>query len=291
MSTATALPDSASRLQRLTAPLLLLGLALIFGSRLLWIAQLWLAGSIYSVSALAPCISLALIYLKRRRIRPTNPSPFGLLMVSAAILVTLFLDLTQIRIYSATPLLLILALSGVLVVGWGWNTLRDLLAPLLFLLFLVPIPPALLAQLDYPLQAMCARVASASAHLLGIHTHTAGAMILFADPSLSVDIAPACNGVRSTLALLLTAILYIYLTRGPWPRKLALVALAIPLAYAANFARLLGVVTFVARAGPRFLPYEPAFDHLLGLLLFAGAVLLLLLCARLLQCHHLRAIG
>ncbi len=291
MASSTLLADSTSRLQRLTAPLLALGLGVIFWPRLVWIAQLWTTDTIYSASALAPCVCLALIYLKRRRIRAESPSALGLLLVSAAILITLFLDLTQIRIYSATPLLLVLALSGIIVVGWGWNTLRLLSFPLLFLLFLVPVPPALLARFDYPLQAMCARVASSSAHLIGIPTHVVGAMVLFPDPSRAVDIAPACNGVRSSFAMLLTAVLYVYLVRGRWHRKLAILAAALPLAYAANFVRLFGVVSFVNWAGPRFVRYEPLWDHALGFVLFGVCVLLLLLWARLLKCHRLRAIG
>jgi exosortase J len=284
-------PAAAHSLRRRTAPLLILALGVVFWPRLQWIAQLWATDSLYSASLLVPVICVVIASLKWHSIRERNPSAIGLVLVATAVSITIALDLTQVAIYSATPLLLIIAISGVILAGWGYQALRTLAFPILFLLFLVPVPPAMLARFDYPLQEMCARVTSVLAGLGGIETHRVGALLLFADPQVSVNVAPSCNGLRSVLAIAITAVLYVYLIRGAWYKKLAILVAAVPLAYMANFVRLLGVVLFVNWSGERFIQFEPICDHVLGFLLFSLAVLFLFLWARLLQCNQLREIG
>ena len=103
--------------------------------------------------------------------------------------------------------------------------------------------------------------------------------------------APACNGLRSTLALVLAAVLYLYLVRGRWHQKAAMLAVVIPLAYVANFVRLFGIVCFLGWGGPKFATFERIFDHVAGALVFALAVLLLFLWARILKCNQFQKLG
>lgn len=284
-------PSPETFRQRSVMLLLALGLGVFFWPRIQWIARLWMTDSMYSASLLVPFISIVIAYLKRRCLRERNPSAIGLAVVMFAVTATIALDVTRVFIYSATPLLLVIAISGIILAGWGWQALQALAFPVLFLLFLVPIPPAMLFRFDYPLQEMCARVAAATSQLAGIHIQRAGAVLLFADHLRSVDIAPACNGARSTLAMVITAVLYTYFVRGSWHRKLVLLASAVPIAYAANFVRLFGVVAFLNWAGAGFVGLEPVWDHTLGLIVFVLAVGFFFLWARILKCNHLREIG
>lgn len=281
----------AYRLQQFTAPVVILGLGIVFWPPIRGIAHLWLTESLYSASVLVPVISVAIAYLKRRRVLRHEPSAVGLLLVLISVATTICLDVTQLGFYSVRPALLVVAISGVVVVGWGWWALRTLAFPILFLLFLVPVPPSMMARLDYPLQELCARVTTITAGWAGIQVHRTGAMLLFADPRLGIDIVPACNGTRSVLAMVMTAVVYAYLVRGRWYKKAAIVAAAVPLAYAANFLRLFGITSFVSWAGPAYVNCEPVWDHVLGFLLFALAVVMLFVWARVLKCHQLREIG
>jgi exosortase len=261
--------------------LLLLG---FFRSRLLWMGSLWWSDGLYSLSALVPFISLAIVYSKRNQLRALSirPSALGLAVVLVTAAVTLAADSFNI-LHSLTPLLLVAMLAGLILALWGTVVLRALLFPLGFLLLLVPVPPALLKRIDLPLQVLCARAVEAVSRAVGMATQRAGSMLLFPG-SDSINVAPACNGVRSSLTMLMLSILYVYFSRGRWYSRLAVVAAAVPFAYLANLVRLLGLVSGAHLLGQRFMNHEQAFDQVFGLLVFSGCVAMLLLWARWVKC-------
>ena len=132
---------------------------------------------------------------------------------------------------------------------------------------------------------------AALGHVSGIPVERAGTMLFFSRSTFSLNIAPACNGTRSSLAMLLVAVIYAYLVQGRWYQKLTVLAATVPLAYFANFLRLFGIVLFVGLGGPRLARFEPVWDHVLGALVFAMAVVLLFLWARVLKCNRFQEIG
>ncbi len=265
----------------------------LFWHRFVWMFQLWTSDGLYSFSALVPFASLALAYLKFKRIRdlPRRPKVGGVLLLGTSVLLLLALDGLGAGFYSLTPLLLVFTLSGIILAVCGSKVLRALAFPLGFLLFMVPLPPAVFASFDYPLQIMCAQVTVGLAHAIGIGVQRAGTMLLFPDPAQLVNVAPACNGVRSSLAMLVVAVLYAYLVDARWYRKAALVIAGLPLAYFSNFIRLFANVCLTYTVGPAFMKYEEASDYVFGFFVFGVAVLLLFVIARGIRCNRFREIG
>ena len=247
--------------------------------------HLWWSDGLYSLSALVPLVSLAVVFGKRDRLRALSiqPSAAGIPLLIVAVTVTLAADWLDI-LHSFTPLLVLGMLCGIILSLWGTAVLKELLFPLAFLLMLLPIPPVLLERIDLPLQILCARVVEAVSHVTGFAIQRAGSILLFPG-SDTIDVAPACNGVRSSLTMLMLSIVYVYLCRGRWQSKLAVVAAALPLAYFANLVRLFGLVSGAHFLGARFMDYEQIFDHVFGLLVFCGCVVMLLLWARLMKCE------
>ncbi|HSB74107.1 MAG TPA: exosortase/archaeosortase family protein [Terriglobales bacterium] len=263
----------------------------LFWRRLLWMMDLWWSDGLYSLSALVPLVSLAILYGKRNKLRalPVHPSAAGIPLVIVAVTITLAADELNI-LRSFTPLLIVLMLGGIIVALWGTAILKELLFPLTFLLMLLPIPPSVLQRIDLPLQILCARAVESLAHAAGFAMQRAGCMLLFPG-SQTVEVAPACNGVRSSLTLLMLSMIYVYLSRARWQSKLAVLAAALPLAYLANLVRLFGIVSGVHFLGDRFMDYEQVFDHLFGLLVFSGCVSMLLLWAQRVKCKTSVAIS
>jgi exosortase len=266
---------------------------LFFWRRLDALAVTWVSDGIYSLCPFVPFICLGLIYLDRNHLRalPVSPSMLGLGLVAVCVAETAWFDFKGIGLVFLTPPLLVGTLAGGVLALRGWQTLRALAFPLAFLLFLLPVPPAIMLAIDFPLQALCARTTAGLGNLAGLGLQCAGAQLQFPNPDLSVMVAPACNGLRSTVALLAISAVYAYLLKGPWYRRGVLVALAIPLAYLGNFVRLLGFVGIVSAVGPRCMPYMPRVDAILGFVTFALPLALLFLLARILKCTEFQHIG
>lgn len=266
---------------------------ILFWRRLETLAVTWVSDGIYSLCPFVPLISLGLIYLNRNHLRalPVKPSAVGLVGVALGVAVTVWFDFRLVGLHLFTPALMALIVTGVILALRGWETLHQMAFPIAFLLFLLPVPPNLLVVIDYPLQALCARATAGVGNMVGLNLQSAGAQLLFPNPDLAVLVAPACNGLRSSVALLAIAAVYAYILKGKWYRRSALVVAAIPLAYLGNFVRLLGIVGIVSESGERILKYMPFLDACLGLLTFALPLALLFFLARTLQCREFQHIG
>ena len=271
----------------ITAVLILM----LFWDRLVWMFDLWRSDGLYSLSAVVPVVSAAVVWSKRKQLAalPVQPSRWGVALVMFTAGITLAADWLNI-LHSLTPLLLVGMLGGIVLGFWGTAVLKELLFPLTFLLLLVPIPPPVLERIDLPLQIICAKAVAALAHLARMPAERTGSILVFPDSS-RINVAPACNGVRSAITMSMLSIVYVYLSRGRWYSKVAVMAAAVPIAYFSNLVRLLGVVSGADLLGQRFMEYEQTFDQMFGALVFIGCVLLLLLWARVVRCRALMEIS
>jgi exosortase len=272
---------------------LLIPFILFFWQRLNILALTWMSDGIYSLCPFVPLISLVLIYLNQNHLRdlPVKPSALGLVWLALSLAVTLWFDSRTIGFLSFTPLLMVATLAGCILAMWGWQALREMAFPVAFLLFLMPVPPKLMVAIDYPLQTLCARTTAGLANLVGLGLQCTGAQLQFPNPQTSLLVAPACNGLRSTVALLALSAVYAYLLKGPWYRKSLLVVAAVPLAYVGNFVRLMALAGLVSAGGEKIMTYMPMIEPCLGLLAFLLPLALLYSLARTLQCREFRHIG
>jgi exosortase len=89
-----------------------------------------------------------------------------------------------------------------------------------------------------PLQFLASWLASSLLALLGVPVLREGNIINL--PSLSLEVAEACSGLRSLFSLITLAVFYAYLfERRTWVRMLLAIS-AIPIAVVANGVRIMG---------------------------------------------------
>jgi exosortase len=130
-----------------------------------------------------------------------------------------------------------------LVAGLIWMLLgRQMLGRVKFVLFVlllaIPLPTILFNQITFPLQLLASRFASDLLPLAGVPVLREGNIIQL--PALQLEVAEACSGIRSLMSLFTVAVIYGYfLERGTWRRVLLALA-ALPIAVAANVARIFG---------------------------------------------------
>jgi exosortase len=135
-------------------------------------------------------------------------------------------------------------MTGSLLVSWlggflftyGPAAFRTALFPLLFLFWAVPIPASVLDRLVRLLQAGSAEMAYALITLSGVPVYREG--LVFALPDLVVEVAPACSGIRSAIAIFISALIAGHLFLRWTSRKLVLLCVALPVLFFKNAIRI-----------------------------------------------------
>ncbi len=165
---------------------------------------------------------------------PPRTNNWGLLLVVwaalQAIVATLGAELFTAR------LAFIIALFGVILYLGGKDWIRILFFPLLLLLFMIPIPAIIYAQLTLKLQTLASELGEVMIGWMGIPVLRAGNTLQL--PSQTLDIAEACSGIRSLLSLGFLSLVYAYfMDKRVWMRWVLLAA-TVPIAIAANGIRV-----------------------------------------------------
>ena len=266
------------------AAALLALVAMLCAERLRALVDLWRHDSLYSMGPLILLASVWLVCRDRRRLAAMPPQPhwLGPLLLVAVPLLIPWLPFT--------PVILIIALCGIVLTVWGARFLRAVAFPIGFLFFTSPIPTPLVAWADYPLQLFCAHVTEIFAHVAGFRVARQGAAIIL--PNFHMYVAPECNGLRSAVALLALTVVWTHLIAGKPVFKTVLLAAAVPIAYMCNFLRLF-VDVFITNAlgQSRFACYEHAYDLLCGFLIFLGSAWTMVQLGALLKCRSIKAIS
>ncbi len=140
---------------------------------------------------------------------------------------------------------------GAFILCFGSRAFRRALFPLCFLLWLVPLPQFVLD----PLVSLLQQGSVASAHLFfavfGIPVEQTGTMVYI--PGLTLEVAPECSSIRSSMMLLVTTMFVTHLLLVSLWRKAVVVAIAIPLSVLKNGLRIFSLGVLATKVDPSFL--------------------------------------
>ena len=118
----------------------------------------------------------------------------------------------------------------------GGRFMRGVVFPAGFLLFMTPLPPELVQLIEHGLQHASAEVSAWLFSLTGIPFFRTG--LSFQLPNVTLEVAPECSGIRSSLVLFITSLVAgKVLLERPWQRA-ALTLLVIPLGIFRNAFRI-----------------------------------------------------
>jgi exosortase len=144
---------------------------------------------------------------------------------------------------------------------FGPQSFRIALFPLLFLLFLVPMPTFLMKKALLILQVASTEVSYRLFQLTGIPIAREG--IVFYLPGISIEIAEACSGMRASLTLLIVSILAGHLFLQHAWRKGVLVLSTFPITILGNGLRIVGLTLLAIYFDMSFLDSR-SLPHLRG---------------------------
>lgn len=144
---------------------------------------------------------------------------------------------------------LLLFAWGVLALGGGRRWGRSAAFPVAFMIFAIPLN--VLDTAGFYLRLGVIEVAYRLAHLVGIDVLRNGTQLLSPDGGYSYDVAAACSGMRSLMALAALSLLVGYLNFRSWPRRAVIGLLCFPYAFVGNVVRIFSIIVAAAWKGQR----------------------------------------
>ena len=269
---------------------LAIAFVLLFFPTWLWMAERFDApDSFYSHGWLIPLASGWLIWRQRQDVKrvPQRATLRGLWWLVPC--VALHLAATWLRLGFVSGFAMLGTLYGLVWTCWGGTMLWRLKFPLLFLLFMVPLPGVLLIAISFKMKLLAATFATWGLRGLGLAAVQAGSTIQV--PGLSVIVDDTCSGLRSLISLIALSTMWIALL-GPSStrlQKLVIVASSIPIALVANMMRIITLVLLAAIYGHGIA--EGFIHYGSGVVVFGIALVALAGMSRCLQRPSLPSLG
>jgi exosortase len=141
--------------------------------------------------------------------------------------------------------------------------------PIFLLLFCIPFG-SLADPITFKLRMLVTKVSVGIAHhVLGIEVFRDGSQILGKYGRALYDVAPACSGMRSLVAMSALAVIYAFLNFDTVWRRAVLIGFALPLAVLGNIARITTVIVVGEVVNPKA---AVAVEQNLGFVTFVVAI-------------------
>src|SRR5882724_2230478 len=227
---------------------------------------------------LIPVISAWVVFLERDRIFKAlgSDAPLGSLLLAAAAVVALAAFSMFSRSSTVNQLsVYIFALLLVWVAGFafvfGRRSLERARFPLLFLLLTIPIPDFILDKVIYLLQKGSAEITAVLFDWTGVPVLRDG--FVFHLARVNIEVARECSGIRSSLALLILAILVAHFYLDTFWKQLVLVVAGLFVMILKNGVRIVTLTLLASYVDPGFL--YGRLHHEGGVVFFVLALLLL----------------
>lgn len=269
---------------------LLAGLAAVaFIKPLFALTSFAIGDDFYSHIVLIPFVSAYLVWIRREQLPPAG-KPVRMLSLIPAMASLLLLGGYWYAVrsgwrpqledyYSVVAAAFLGFVYASAVFAFGLNTLRALLFPLAFLVCAVPFPTVVHEAIAAFLQHLSADTSHFLLWLSGMPLLRNGTY--FQLPGFSMEVAPECSGIHSTIVLFITSLVAGALfLRSPWRRALLATAV-IPLALLRNGLRIFTIGQLCVQIDPGLI--DSYIHRRGGPIFFAFSLvpfMLVLLCLR-----------
>lgn len=207
----------------------------------------------YAHGFLIPLCSAYLIWEKWPRIKdiPVKTNWW----VLALIIPVLYVSLAASRCIMPTllsGLLVMTLLLGVLLIA-GWRWLMVTAAPILFLFMGLPVFDKIIDRSTMPLQLISSKIAYVFMSMIGLQPYRGDDPTVMYVPNFSqqLQVAAACSGLRTTIAIFSAVFFFIFIARLSWWKNIILAVVAIPLSMVVNGLRI-GLIGLAANTWPGF---------------------------------------
>ena len=232
------------------------------------------SNSYYSHGFLVPFVSLFLVYLQKDQLKQTrqNSSLVGFFIIFFA----LFLHVlgTALYIFSISGFSIFFLGIGFTLFIFGKEISRVIWFPLLFLIFMFPLPEAVINAISFPLKMFAAKAGVSIVSLWGLPVYGEGFNIYI--PAGHLLVGNPCSGLRSLIAFLALGSIFAYYFPMVFYKKWILFLMSIPIALLSNVVRVVMLVLASYYYGLEAAAADTFFHTGSGILVFILGFLLLL---------------
>jgi exosortase len=243
------------------------------------LTELSFDSELYSHFLLIPVVSLYFFITDRKTIFAKNSYSFrtGISLIAAGLLLywlgkTSLVGLNQNDYLALMMFSFFLCINGGFIGLYGSQTFRKALFPLLFLIFIIPIPTVILDPFIRILQVGSAHLTYVIFKVIGIPVFRDG--MVFELPGIAIEVAKECSGIRSSLALTITSLIAGYLFLQTGLKRIILVLAIFPLMIVKNAIRITTITLLAVYVDKSFL--TGSFLHSSGGIFFFLIALALL---------------
>ncbi|PHR27521.1 MAG: exosortase [Desulfotalea sp.] len=196
----------------------------------------WDTNENYSHGYFIPFIFAYMIYsikdtLVKKQIQPVNS---GLIIIVFG-LVVLIVGKIGAEFF-LQRFSLIIVLLGIVLFLLGWEYLKALSIPILYLIFMIPLPAIIWNKIAFPLQLFGSLLTEHIIRFFGIPVFRQGNILHLSETTL--EVVAACSGLRSLVTMFALSSLLIWMSRLSTLGKWLLFFAAAPTAICANIIRL-----------------------------------------------------
>ena len=228
---------------------------------------------------LIPLVSAYLFFQNRKDIfsKPGPIYPFALALSAFGAALYIFGSyyaamLNQNDYVSLLTFSAIVFWAGGFVLLYGIRGFQKATFPILFLVFMIPIPGLIMDKIIYTLQVGSTEAVEVLFILTGVPFQREG--FVFHLPGISIEVAEQCSGIRSTLALFITSILAGHFFLERFWKKTLLALIVFPVTVFKNGIRIVTLSLLGAYVDERWLT-ESFLHHSGGFIFFIPALGLL----------------
>lgn len=239
-------------------------LTILFFPVLKSLISVWNTNDDYSHGFFVIPIFIYMVWQKKDFLYSLQVKPswvgFVFLLVGMILYTVAFLTNFHTLIYLS---IMIIIISTVVFLA-GWQITYHILFPVLFLLFMFPIPSSVYIQITSPLKVFITNISAYIISLVGIPVYQEGNLLYFAKTQL--EVAEACSGIRSLFSYaMLSCVFSLFCTT--MTRKVIIILSTIPLAIAVNIVRVSGTGILAHFFGEK--AAQGFFHEFTGFFLFA----------------------
>lgn len=198
----------------------------------------WLNHSDNSHGMIVPLISVYFLWTNRAEVAETKISSMNLGAYVLFLSLLVYLVSYAGSVAFVSRCMVVLSLIGLVLFCLGREFFSKTAFPILFLLFMIPVPDTVVNLVSFPLQLFATEVSTSLIQLFSIPAYREGNMVYFAHTQL--EVAEACSGIRSLVSLAMIAVIFSHLLKKGWVAGAVLVLSAIPFSILANILRVTG---------------------------------------------------